>query len=248
MIFYVICYVLHLYHDANIAKDFAIMQEKEQKVSPIKQRILEFVEKIGISKRDFYATIGVSRGTLESKTGITEDTVAKFITTYKDISPTWLLTGEGPMLKEDTDNVAKVAKAEPSVDGLPLVPIEAVAGFNGDDMPGVRLEDCLRYVVPEFAAAGAEYLIRVSGSSMYPKYSSGDILACRRIPEIGFFQWGKIYVIDSSQGAMVKRIYQCEDDAACVLCKSDNDKYPPFTLPNSAIRSLSIVIGVIRLE
>ena len=47
---------------------------------------------------------------------------------------------------------------------------------------------------------------------------------------------------------MVKRIYQCEDDAACVLCKSDNDKYPPFTLPKSAIRSLSIVIGVIRLE
>ncbi len=167
---------------------------------------------------------------------------------FPEIDANWLLRGEGPMLKEDTDNVVKVAKAEPSVDGLPLVPIEAVAGFNGNDMPGVRLEDCLRYVVPEFAAAGAEYLIRVSGSSMYPKYSSGDILACRRIPEIDFFQWGKIYVIDSSQGAMVKRIYQCEDDAACVLCKSDNDKYPPFTLPKSAIRSLSIVIGVIRLE
>ncbi|MBP3467555.1 MAG: helix-turn-helix domain-containing protein [Paludibacteraceae bacterium] len=165
-----------------------------------------------------------------------------------NISGDWLLTGEGPMLKADSDGEVKESKAEPSADGLPLVPIEAVAGFNGDDMPGVRLEDCLRYVVPEFAAAGAEYLIRVSGSSMYPKYSSGDILACRRIPEIDFFQWGKIYVIDSSQGAMVKRIYQCEDDAACVLCKSDNDKYPPFTLPKSAIRSLSIVIGVIRLE
>lgn len=167
---------------------------------------------------------------------------------FPEIDANWLLRGEGPMLKADSDGEVKASKAEPSADGLPLVPIEAVAGFNGDDMPGVRLEDCLRYVVPEFAAAGAEYLIRVSGSSMYPKYSSGDILACRRIPEIDFFQWGKIYVIDSSQGAMVKRIYQCEDDAACVLCKSDNDKYPPFTLPKSAIRSLSIVIGVIRLE
>ena len=167
---------------------------------------------------------------------------------FPEIDANWLLRGEGPMLKEDSDGEVKESKAEPSADGLPLVPIEAVAGFNGDDMPGVRLKDCLRYVVPEFAAAGAEYLIRVSGSSMYPKYSSGDILACRRIPEIDFFQWGKIYVIDSSQGAMVKRIYQCEDDAACVLCKSDNDKYPPFTLPKSAIRSLSIVIGVIRLE
>ena len=220
------------------------MQEK----SLIKQNILSYLAFKGISTYAFYKDSGVTRGVLQQSNGISEDNIARFLAYAKDASPSWLLTGEGPMLKEDTDNVVKVAKAEPSADGLPLVPIEAVAGFNGDDMPGVRLEDCLRYVVPEFAAAGAEYLIRVSGSSMYPKYSSGDILACRRIPEIDFFQWGKIYVIDSSQGAMVKRIYQCEDDAACVLCKSDNDKYPPFTLPKSAIRSLSIVIGVIRLE
>ena len=220
------------------------MQEK----SLIKQNILSYLAFKGISTYAFYKDSGVTRGVLQQSNGISEDNIARFLAYAKDASPSWLLTGEGPMLKEDTDNVVKVAKAEPSADGLPLVPIEAVAGFNGDDMPGVRMEDCLRYVVPEFAAAGAEYLIRVSGSSMYPKYSSGDILACRRIPEIDFFQWGKIYVIDSSQGAMVKRIYQCEDDAACVLCKSDNDKYPPFTLPKSAIRSLSIVIGVIRLE
>ena len=214
----------------------------------IKQNILSYLAFKGISTYAFYKDSGVTRGVLQQSNGISEDNIARFLAYAKDASPSWLLTGEGPMLKEDTDNIVKVAKAEPSADGLPLVPIEAVAGFNGDDMPGVRLEDCLCYVVPEFAAAGAEYLIRVSGSSMYPKYSSGDILACRRIPEIDFFQWGKIYVIDSSQGAMVKRIYQCEDDAACVLCKSDNDKYPPFTLPKSAIRSLSIVIGVIRLE
>ena len=216
--------------------------------------VVEYLLNSGITrnKSEISDTLGVSPSKfseiLKERMNVSADLLASVISAYTMISPSWLLTGEGPMLKEDTDNVVKASKAEPSADGLPLVPIEAVAGFNGDDMPGVRLEDCLRYVVPEFAAAGAEYLIRVSGSSMYPKYSSGDILACRRIPEIDFFQWGKIYVIDSSQGAMVKRIYQCEDDAACVLCKSDNDKYPPFTLPKSAIRSLSIVIGVIRLE
>lgn len=218
----------------------------------ILSRIQEIADKKAITITALETKLGASKGVLSralrNDTDIQSKWLQIIVENYPDISPSWLLTGEGPMLKADSDNVVKVAKAEPSADGLPLVPIEAVAGFNGDDMPGVRLEDCLRYVVPEFAAAGAEYLIRVSGSSMYPKYSSGDILACRRIPEIDFFQWGKIYVIDSSQGAMVKRIYQCEDDVACVLCKSDNDKYPPFTLPKSAIRSLSIVIGVIRLE
>lgn len=75
------------------------MQDKEQKISPIKQRILQFAETLNISKRDFYKTIGVSRGTLESKTGITEDIVAKFIATYPEISVEWLVTGEGNIFK-----------------------------------------------------------------------------------------------------------------------------------------------------
>ncbi len=75
------------------------MQEKEQKISPIKQRILFFAEHLGISKRKFYDKIGVSRGTLESTSGITEDILSKFIATYPDISIEWLLKGEGEMLK-----------------------------------------------------------------------------------------------------------------------------------------------------
>ena len=222
-----------------------------ENIATIHDRIKWLVDNLAEGKNTIFAEkLGINEANVRSYIkGVQPkaDVLSNIVKSY-DVNAMWLLTGAGPMLKADSDGEVKVSKAEPSADGLPLVPIEAVAGFNGDDMPGVRLEDCLRYVVPEFAAAGAEYLIRVSGSSMYPKYSSGDILACRRIPEIDFFQWGKIYVIDSSQGAMVKRIYQCEDDAACVLCKSDNDKYPPFTLPKSAIRSLSIVIGVIRLE
>ena len=75
------------------------MQAKEQNNSPIKQRILSFAGTLGISKRDFYAKIGVSRGTLESKTGITEDEITKFIATYPQVSIEWLMTGEGDMLK-----------------------------------------------------------------------------------------------------------------------------------------------------
>ena len=58
------------------------MQSNMQNISPIKQRILQFVANLGISKREFYSLTGISRGTLESKTGITEDTLTKLFTTY----------------------------------------------------------------------------------------------------------------------------------------------------------------------
>ena len=82
------------------------MQEKEQKISPIKQRILQYADSLGISKREFYATIGVSRGTLESKTGITEDILAKFIATYPNISLDWLITGDGQIEKVNQTEVS----------------------------------------------------------------------------------------------------------------------------------------------
>lgn len=78
-----------------------------QKISPIKQRILQFVDTLGISKRDFYAKTGISRGTLESVTGITEETVAKFVVFYPEVNTTWLLIGEGEMYK--IDNVQNVS-------------------------------------------------------------------------------------------------------------------------------------------
>ena len=73
------------------------MQEKKQNISPIKSRILEFIAAIGISKREFYEKTGISRGTLESNTSITENIITKFFATYKNVNPMWILTGEGTM-------------------------------------------------------------------------------------------------------------------------------------------------------
>ncbi len=84
------------------------MQEKEQNISPIKQRILQYAKTLGISKRDFYAKIGVSRGTLEAKTGITEEVMAKFIATFPDVSIEWLVTGNGNIFNtKSTENAVK---------------------------------------------------------------------------------------------------------------------------------------------
>ena len=40
---------------------------------------------------------------------------------------------------------------------------------------------------------------------MQPKYNSGDLVACRVVPLGTFFQWNKVYVLDTEQGALIKR-------------------------------------------
>lgn len=223
-----------------------------KKNADFSERLKEVIDLLEITPNTFGQKLGYNRSQtiydlINNKCKPSYDFVKKFM--ISDISETisieWLITGEGPMLRSD------LPTAHPSADtgvGIPLIPIEAVAGLPTDDPVGMRFIDCAHYIIPEFASLNVEYMIRVSGSSMYPKYSNGDILACRRVHDVLFFQWGKIYVIDSSQGALVKRVFQDKDPDRILLVSDNREHYPPFSIPKSDIRSLSIVVGVIRLE
>ncbi len=151
--------------------------------------------------------------------------------------------------KEVVSQPKDYKKIELNPEGIPLIPIDAVAGFAlKGDASVMEYEVTDRYLVPEFSVRGVKYLIRVSGSSMYPKYSNGDILACRPITDLTFFQWGNVYVLDTDQGALVKRLYTGKDDS-CIECRSDNkEHYPAFQINKTSIRTVSIVVGVIRLD
>ena len=128
--------------------------------------------------------------------------------------------------------------------GIPLIPINAMAGAFTDSQVVLELE-CERYVVPVFKEA--EFLITVKGSSMIPKYNSGDIVACKRMPLDTFFQWNKVYVLDTEQGPLIKRVKKGTTDETLTIF-SDNPKYEPFELPRTKIYHIALVVGVIRLE
>lgn len=228
------------------------MQEKEQKKSPIKQRILYFVEKLGISKREFYAEVGISRGTLESQSGITEDVMAKFIATYPQVNIQWLITGLGDMIiPEQEATPCEIPNSPPEKStkdrdsGIPLIPIEAAAGyFQGEQ--NIHLSDCKIFEVPIFT--GADYLIPIKGDSMLPNYNSGDIVACQKVsPQSAYFQWGKVYVVDTEQGVLIKRLFEGTTKDTIRLV-SDNTKYPPIEVPRVEVYHMAIVLGTLRLE
>lgn len=211
-------------------------------------RMRQYLEIKGISKYKFYQSTGLSNGFLDKSENIGSDKCETIISYYKDINPEWLLTGCGLMLKtsyEFPDEQCRGLTAIQGEQGIPLIPMEAMAGFGIGNSSQIMEYECEKYVIPSFR--GAEFLIQVKGNSMYPKYASGDIVACKKLSLDTFFQWNKVYVIDSEQGVLIKRIRKASDTQHIMLI-SENKDYDPFELLRQDIQSLAIVIGVIRLE
>ena len=210
-----------------------------------KERLEEIIRFYGGGKPSLFAkNLGIAPSTISS--WLARDTFDYDLLFAKceNISAEWLITGKGSMFRNaDSTPVARATNI-PNV-GIPLIPLSAMAGALTSAQTILEYE-CDRYVVPAFK--GADFLIQVKGSSMYPKYSSGDIVACQRVTmDKLFFQWNKVYVIDTDQGALIKRIKPGHDKDH-VLIVSDNEKYDPFELPCSSIYAVALVIGVIRLE
>ncbi|MGQ2108053.1 S24 family peptidase [Ornithobacterium rhinotracheale] len=174
------------------------------------------------------------------------DKLFKILNTFPDLSAEWLLLGEGEMLK--TEREVPEVSAKYSGKGIPLLPFDAFAG-SGSDIEGINFDIIEeRYEVPLFNGIKVDFLIPVKGSSMYPKYSSGDVVACRFVEELLFVQWNKVHVIDTiSQGVIMKRLKKGSKNE-CLTCISDNPNYDPFEIPMSDVRKIALVVGVIRLE
>ena len=218
----------------------------------VRERIIEVLDKKNISINQLSKNIGVVQTTLNRQLNgfckVSQGTINSILAYFGDISPDWLILGIGEMYKEDQNNTdnAETHNYKPSAT-LPLLPFEVIGGFPAGDNDGAMIDQCERYSVPDFIQRGAQFLVRVSGSSMYPKYSNGDILAVRRLEDVTFFQWGKVYVLDTSQGAIIKRVFPGEDNN--IKCHSDNsNNYPDFEVSREDIRGVGIVVGCIRLE
>lgn len=220
----------------------------------VKERILQFLDEKEISKTLFFNKVGISPSNFKGagkKSSIGSDLVVKILTEYPELSPEWLMLGEGEMLRDPSKQAANDQKKEiiPShtpQEGIPLIPIEAWAGaLSGEDY-SIMESDCERYIVPSIK--DADFLITVRGDSMTPKYYSGDIVACRKVfLRDLWFQWGKVYIIDTDQGSVLKRVKRGSTDDTITLV-SENPEYEPFELRKDQIYNIAIVQGVIRAE
>ena len=220
----------------------------------IKERIKQFADSKGIPVYKFESTAGLSNGYVNGiRKGIGSEKLSDILRAFPELNRNWLLFGEGEMLRTGAPAEASVSEDTPPPQlipappgkGLPLIPLPAMAGFlkGAADIDPNEIE---WYFVPAFR--DCQFLIRVKGESMSPRYLSGDIVACREVQDTGtFFQWGKTYVLDTDQGVVIKRVRPSEKENH-ILCVSDNPEYDPFDVPIAGIYHLAIVRGLIREE
>lgn len=207
------------------------------------QRIRELIDYYSLSDRKFAESIGLPQTTISSlfQRGNEPNVsiVQAILNRYTEISPDWLLTGNSSTFIDPTKRKKDITKEQTR----PRIPYTASAGSLTSAVDGVTEAECEQ--IPVITAFPSyDFTMFVKGDSMYPNYEGGDEVACKRIDSTSFIQWGKVHVLDTAQGIVIKRVY---DDDGNVKCVSYNKEYPDFTISKEEVYSMSLVVGMIRL-
>jgi repressor LexA len=222
------------------------------------ERLDKFMIHKGLNDNKFTLECGLSNGIIGKariRGALSQENISKILYRYPELNANWLFSGEGDMLIEDKSEAQMTSSSERlsengvnyrSNKDIVLVSIEAIAGFGSSDFAIQDQDIQALYKVPDFN--NIDFMIRVKGNSMYPKYSSGDVVACRILRDSKFIEWNKPHLISTTEhGLLVKRIRK-SNDKDCITAISDNKEYDPFDIPMNEVTGIAIIIGVIRLE
>ena len=222
-----------------------------------------------MSVRAFESEAGIKYSTISAAikrgTELNTATLLKIIDTYDDIDTDWLMKGAGEMLKGETEGIPPVSPPVvtthedlelPTTDEfeyvnndnggkIPVVHELAFATIDPEDPGKIKADEV--YYIKEFR--NADFLMRMQGDYMAPKYRSGDLLACRNVKEDCFYQWGRIYaLLTCHQGLVIGRVYEHFQNAIFVTVKPINPDYPEWVVPIDEIARIALVIGSISLD
>lgn len=177
----------------------------------------EFNEITGINK-------SVTSEIVNGKRTLSKQYVHSICTAFPQINSQWLIDGTGDILKYSTGVVRGAAYDQY---WAPLLPISAHSGAIKEFLASTNGKDCERIRLP---IKNADLVIDIVGESMAPHYEAGTKIAIKKIDATLFLEWGKVYVLDTANGILVKELRPSKE-ANCVSCVSlngDQSKYAPF--------------------
>ena len=160
-----------------------------------------------------------------------------------DMNKTTVSSAMNGSPKALTDSlVAKAVRVANELDGristnetVPIFPFSVRGGASLNDISeGLTDAECERITSP---IRGAELAMEVVGDSMAPAFPAGARVLLKKVPDDSFITWGEVFVLDTVNGQVLKRILPTDDDRVWEL-RSDNPAYPPFRIRTEQVRSV----------
>lgn len=204
----------------------------------LKNRVLRFFETKMLNVNSASRLLGLPQRTInrqvneDGKVGM--ELVNALLNTFPEISPRWLLLGEGSMFC-NPDVEAALDSSSPFYSELPVSAGRKEVFDPSRETPSGFIS------VPQWKA---EFYFPVSGTSMEPEIYSGDIIGVNRVESINQIDPAKIYMIVTNDSRMIKRCHCDEQNSELLWCVSPN--YPSFTINKHDICALFQVVN--RIE
>lgn len=212
-------------------------------------RISTIVEKFGNGKNTVFASlIGVSEANVRNyKNGVMPkaDFLEKIARSF-DININWLLTGEGNMLSSESEKEEKLPSVNQTYEGTPYFNVDFIGGFDIIVNDQTRNPDFyINY--PPYNQEGVVWC-NLTGHSMEPEISNGDIIALREVTTpTQYLPAGEIYGIVTEEYRTVKRIRLSQKEGFVRLIPSNkSEEFCEQEIPISMIIRVYAVLGSIR--
>lgn len=161
----------------------------------------------------------------------------------------WILTGEGPMKKDELPaRVKRPIRPDFPADDFVLIgqvngKISAGGGLMPDDSIDVKAAFRRDWIKRKGGKPDRMSLIKVDGDSMEPTFLSGDLVLVdhgrNSVPARG-----GIYAIAIDDEIMIKRVQPTSPEKLLII--SDNKQYPPFKISRGRIQINGKVIWYAR--
>lgn len=216
----------------------------------ILDRIKEYIDKKGITIAAFERSIGMSNASfgksLKGGKAIGTDKLENILSIYPDINPSWLLTGEGNMLRTESEKEEKLPSVNQTYEGAPYFNVDFIGGFDVIVNDQTRNPDFyINY--PPYNQEGVVWC-NLTGHSMEPEISNGDIIALREVTTpIQYLPAGEIYGIVTEEYRTVKRIRLSQKEGYVRLIPSNkSEEFCEQEIPISMILKVYAVLGSIR--
>lgn len=225
----------------------------------MQNRLKLYLSTKSLTYKDFENLCSLSNGTAARLRPTTRKSTLDRIANSCDLNINWLLTGEGKMINDKTNNTSAVLQKDNEFKTyfkethqvmVPLINIDSVGGIHSQNLLTAG-EQYVEELVPFPNARPDDVAILQSGNSMSPVIPPGAVLQIRRVDDWrNYFGYGNVFVLwltdDRRITKLVKRYDP--DPKNYIMCCSYNSDADDEELPKSKIREVWKVVNVLIRE